>query len=133
MTKKILLISMLVLMVSFSLGAVLYADSGSNQPVLTLTVQQSRVITNPPTMIFTATLTNVPLPIQSGTNIMVNFYNGPANAMPPTVLIGSVPLNLQTGTAVLSKQINPGSWEALATTVIAGNAITSNTVNYYVP
>lgn len=132
MFKKILLVSMLVLLVTLSFGTVFSAGPSQIEPDLFLTVQQSPLAIYPPIMIYTATL-NWPLPIVSTTQIMVNFYNGPAITMPPMVLIGSAPLDLRTGKAVLNKQMQAGSWEAVAQTTINGQTHVSNAVFYKVP
>ena len=132
MLKKILLVSLLVFLVSFSFGSVFSAGPGPIAPDLTLTVQQSQIAIYPPIMIYTATL-NWPLPISTTTQIVVDFYNGPAITMPPMVLIGSAILDPTTGKAVLNKQMQAGSWEAVARTTINGTTLVSNAVFYKIP
>lgn len=124
MFKKLLLIAILVLLVTLGFSTfALGAD-------LTLTVQKSPLDIYPPMMIYTASL-NWPLPISSTTQIRVDFYNGLVGG-PPIILIGSAMLNQQTGKAVLNKQMNPGSYQAVAQTTINGQSYVSNVVLYKV-
>ena len=125
MFKKLLLIAMLTLLVTISFSTL---ASGSD---LTLTVQKSPLDIYPPMMIYTASL-NWPLPISSTTQIRVDFYNGLVGG-PPMILIGSALLDLRTGKAVLNKQMNPGSYMAVAQTTVNGTVYVSNTVYYKVP
>lgn len=131
MSKKLLLISMFVVLVSLSFGGVLSADSGI-APSLTLTVQQSPLAVYPPMMIYTAKLNNWPLPIDNATSIKVDFYRGLVNVNTPMPLIGSAIMDPKTGIAVLNKQMDRGYYVAVAKTVINGISLTSNTVYYKV-
>jgi hypothetical protein len=112
-------------------GAALAAASGPvpAPPTLKLTVAQSPLAIYPPIMIYTAQLSYVPSPIS--TQLKVDFYN----LFPSGTLIqylGSAPVDT-TGKAVLSKQMNAGTYTAVAEIVINGQTIRSNQVTYKVP
>jgi hypothetical protein len=95
-------------------------------PTLTLTVTQSPLTIYPPIMIYTAQLSYVPS--ITSTQLMVDFYNLEGTGL---VYLGSSPLN-QKGQAVLSKQMKPGTYSAIARVMINSHLIWSNIVTYKV-
>jgi len=77
-------------------------------------------------MIYTAQLGYVP-PTPS-VHLNVDFYNLAGTRVE---YLGSAPVT-QTGQAVLSKQMNPGTYTTIARVVINSQVIWSNTVTYQV-
>ena len=77
-------------------------------------------------MIYTAQL-NV-LPPMPSTGWKVDFYNYSETTV---VYLGSAPVN-QAGQAVLSRQLYPGTYTAIARLVINSRVIWSNAVTYLV-
>lgn len=90
-----------------------------------LTVTQSPLAIYPPIMIYTAQLT-VLIPTPSA-GFTVDFYNLSEIGLE---YLGSVVT--WTGQAVLSRQIKPGTYTAIARVVINSHAFWSNEVNYKV-
>jgi hypothetical protein len=95
-------------------------------PTLTLTVTQSPLAVYPPIMIYTAQLSFVP-PATS-VQLKVDFYNLAGTGLE---YLGSAPLN-PAGQAVLSRQIYPGEYNALAGMRFNSHEIWSNIVPYKV-
>lgn len=128
MMKKIFGLILIVVLLSGLCGLVSAADV-TPMPTLKLTVQQSPLAVWPPIMIYTAQLSFMP-PV-STTQLKADFYNI-TSPMGPIMYLGSAPFD-STGKAVLSKSMNPGTYTALASTVINNLTIKSNTVTYKVP
>ena len=95
-------------------------------PELKLAVTQSPLAIYPPIMIYTAQLSYMP-PTPSA-QLKVDFYNISGTKVE---YLGSAPVN-QAGQAVLSKQIHPGTYSAIARVVINSHVIWSNIVTYKV-
>jgi hypothetical protein len=94
-------------------------------PPIRLTVTQSPLAIYPPIMIYTAQLT-VLIPTPSA-GFTVDFYNLSGIGLE---YLGSVVT--QTGQAVLSRQMNPGTYTAIARMVINSQVYWSNEVTYKV-
>lgn len=111
----------------FSTGA---ADIAPVRPILKLSVEQSPLAVYPPIMIYTAQLN--PLPPISNARLVADFYNINENSTSDNAsYLGSAPFD-NTGKAVLSKQIKPGKYIAIAKTKINNRVIVSNKVAYIV-
>ncbi len=95
-------------------------------PELNLTVTQSPLTIYPPIMIYTAQVDC--LPTTTSSKLKVDFYNLSGNTLE---YLGSAPMD-QTGKAVLSKPMVPGTYTAIARMLINSQAIWSNTVTYKV-
>ncbi|MBN2531464.1 MAG: hypothetical protein JXB88_01160 [Spirochaetales bacterium] len=111
----------------FSTGS---ADTDRVRPVLRLTVEQSPLEIYPPIMIYTAQLNYIP--INADFCLKADFYNINEDSVSADAgYLGSAVFD-KTGKAVLSKQIRPGKYIAIAKTKIYNRVIVSNKVEYIV-
>jgi hypothetical protein len=95
-------------------------------PTLTLSVAQSPLAVYPPIMIYTAQLSYVPT--TSTAQMKVDTYNLKGTGLE---YLGSAPVD-KTGKAVLSRQMYPGTFTAIARVVIDSKEVWSNSVRYEV-
>ena len=111
----------------FSTGS---ADISPVKPTLKLTVEQSPLDIYPPIMIYTAQLNYIPN--TTDVRLIAYFYNiNDSSISADAGYLGSAPFD-RTGKAVLSKQIKPGAYVAIAKTKIKDTVIVSNKVKYRV-
>lgn len=112
----------------FSTGS---ADISPVRPILTLKVEQSPLEIYPPIMIYTAKLNY--FPTVSHVCLKADFYNLIDNSTDTanSGYLGSAIFDRE-GKAVLSRQIKPGKYAAIAKTKIYGRVIVSNRVKYEV-
>jgi hypothetical protein len=129
MTKKIIGFLLIVVLLSGFCGLVFADDSSSVLPTLKLTVEPAPTMGPLPVMKYTAQLSF--MPPASTTRLVATFCNI-TTPTGPIFLLGTAPFD-STGKAVLYKQINPGTYTAIASTVINNITIKSNTVTYKVP
>jgi len=133
MMKKRILGFILILVIALTLGSLaIAADTDPALPTLKLSVAQSPLTIYPPYIIYTAQLSFLP-PLTTA-RIVADFYNiNDAAGSYDTKMeyLGSIPFD-NTGQAVLSKQMKPGYYVAIAKTVINGVIIWSNKVEYKV-
>jgi hypothetical protein len=104
----------------------IFPPTGTYISALKLTVTQSPLTIYPPVMIYTAQLT-VMIPIPS-TGVKVDFYNLQETGLE---YLGSAEMG-NLGQAMLSKQMCPGTYTAIARAVINSLEIWSNPVPYTV-
>ena len=134
--KRSLLSLVLAFMLVVAFGSVSLADNVSPgiPPTLKLEVTQSPLAVYPPIMIYTATLS--PIPIDTSRQIIIDFYNAkydPAGIVAPEFeYIGSAVLDPTTGQAKLAKSMYPGVYVAYCMTKSLGEPIYSEKVIYKV-
>jgi len=127
MLKRCLLSMVLAFVLLVSFCSASFADTLPPVPTMTLTVAQLLQPGGP--MAYTAQLSYIPT---GDSNVIVNFYSTSVNnPQGQYILIGSAPID-GTGKAVLNKQMQPGLYSAYSSTVISGNTVKSNTVDYTV-
>jgi hypothetical protein len=130
MFKKRIISIILVIVSMFIFFSTGSADIEPVKPVLKLTVEQSPLEIYPPIMIYTATLNYFP-PVTAEC-LKVAFYNiDESSESADSGYLGSAVFNRE-GKAVLSKQIRPGKYVAIAKTRIHWRVIVSNKVKYIV-
>jgi len=131
--KRITIGFIFILILALTLGNFAFAtETDSKLPELKLSVEQSLLAIYPPYMIYTAQLSFVP-PLTTS-RLIADFYNINSNADSVNnrlEYLGSIPFD-KSGQAVLSKQLKPGYYIAVAKTVINGVTIWSNKVEYKV-
>lgn len=126
---KFVNVILVVALVLGGVGTVWAADSGSvsTAPTLKLAVTRSPLAIYPPVMLYTAQLSNAAP--TSTAQWKVDYYHLAGTGL---VYLGSAPVD-STGQAVLSKQMSPGTYTAIARVVINQQVIWSNKVIYTVP
>jgi hypothetical protein len=128
MLKRGIVVFIIIAVIALCFGNLAFA-AVPPMPDLKLTVEKSPLTIFPPLIIYTAQLSF--MPSVTSTQLVADFYHIVSSSTQLEYL-GSAPFD-KTGKAVFHKQILPGSYTAIAKTVIDGIVIWSNKVPYQVP
>jgi hypothetical protein len=138
----ILLIVLTILLVNTGMASALVSAPEPQPVTLALAVKISPVRIYPPLVIFTATLSRVP-PMTFNMPVVDFFTQVPVICQgiestdtgvcgSPVSYLGSAKFNPE-GQAILSKQMKPGTYTAIARTQVNGAWIFSNELSFEVP